>query len=243
VELIEDRLTAPLSWRKPARIFALSMSDLFHEAVPDEWIDRIFAVMALCPQHEFQVLTKRAERMRDWFAADEARKKGIREARNDIAKTRLWLPEWPLPNVWLGVSVEDQRRRDRINHLFQTPAAVRWLSLEPLLEHVEPYLSWGGKRIDWVVIGGESGPRARPFNIEWARSIIRQCRDAGVACFVKQLGVQPFVGVKPQNWFGPGLSLRDRKGGDPAEWPDDLRVREYPGDAPHDGTRHTCRVA
>jgi len=254
VELIEERLTAPLRWRKPARIFALSMSDLFHEAVPDEWIDRIFAVMAQCPQHQFLILTKRAERMRDYLSSHDI---GARWAlagfkmQSDIIETPAGAVEWSrhgLRNVWLGVSAEDQRRADeRIPALLDTPAAVRWVSYEPALGPLDlssitaarrygtmklnaltgSSMTWRddplsvGPGLNWVVCGGESGPRARPFNIEWARSIIAQCRAASVACFVKQLGTVPFLN-------GRCAILRDRKGGDMAEWPEDLRVRQYP---------------
>jgi hypothetical protein len=157
---------------------------------------------------------------------------------------------WPLPNVWLGVSCEDQATADeRIPVLLDTPAAVRFVSAEPLLGPVD-LSHWlnipapevfeddplaahlmaeairdgqGDCRrgIDWVIVGGESGPGARPFDLAWARALVGQCRDAGVACFVKQLGAQP------QTRFDV-LHLDDRKGGDPAEWPEDLRVRQFP---------------
>jgi protein gp37 len=245
VELIEERLTAPLRWRKPARIFALSMSDLFHESVPDEWIDRIFAVMALCPQHTFQILTKRAERMRDWFArmaavednewlADPRRPEAAVEIRyciEALARTIRQIPfqaqvatVWPLPNVWLGVSAEDQPRWDeRWPALAATPAVVRWISYEPALGPLNIDALAGP---DWLVIGGESGPGARPFKIEWARSIIGQCKAAGMPVFMKQVG-SCFQAILPPE---PGriFPMRDRKGGNPMEWPSDLRVREYP---------------
>jgi protein gp37 len=206
------------------------MSDLFGEFVPDEFIDRIFAVMALCPQHTFQVLTKRAERMRDYLGG-----KGLAQERRDhIAIEAMDLRDtlserhgllrftdeqcciqpdrWPLPNVWLGVSVEDQRRADeRIPLLLGTPAAVRWISAEPLLGPLPIlYTSWGGKRLDWVVIGGESGPQARPFNIEWARSIIAQCKAADVPCFVKQMGASFY---EDRGSTRRRILLDDRKGG------------------------------
>jgi protein gp37 len=197
VELIEERLTAPLRWRKPARIFALSMSDLFHESVPDEWIDRIFAVMALCPQHTFQVLSKRAERMRDYIES-----RGQQDSYGSMDETLrqimdehhippgTWLGRWPLPNVWLGVSCEDQRRADeRIPLLLDTPAIVRWLSIEPMLGPVDLNpCSLGPHGISWTVAGGESGRSARPMHPAWARALRDQCVAAGVPFFFKQWG-------------------------------------------------------
>jgi protein gp37 len=148
IDLIEDRLTLPLRWKKPARIFVSSTSDLFHESLPDEAIDRIFAVMALAPQHTFQVLTKRADRMREYMdkacgrLADAVmrlrKERGCTSAIAPLPHIRLGAQWWPLPNVWLGVSVEDQQRADeRIPDLLATPAAVRWISAEPLLGPVD----------------------------------------------------------------------------------------------------------
>jgi protein gp37 len=246
VALVDDALSAPMTWREPSRVFVNSMSDLFHESLSDVEIALVFAVMAKCPQHTFQVLTKRADRMRAWFERIE----GGREGEGP----------WPLPNVWLGVSVEDQKRADeRIPHLLQTPAAVRFLSCEPLLGDVDITLGvapsdaccgnaescpdrsgacpYNGPRdangdltrIDWVVVGGESGHDARAFHVEWARSIVEQCRDANVAVFVKQLGAKP---IRPPDGSpddnGDIITLRSKKGGDPSEWPEDLRVREFP---------------
>jgi protein gp37 len=205
VALVESALDLPLRWKKPGRIFVNSMSDLFHEKVPDEWIDRIFAVMAKAPQHTFQILTKRPERMLEW-----------------VTRSR----PVPLPNVWLGVSVEDQETADvRIPLLLQTPTAVRWVSYEPALGSVD-FRSLGllkrtGAGLDWMVVGGESGPGARPFDLAWARQTIDQCREAGIAPFFKQTGSRPILDGEP-------LRLKDRKGGDMDEWPADLRVREYP---------------
>jgi protein gp37 len=232
--LDERILMQPLHWKRPRRIFPCSMTDLFGEWMSNEMLDRVFAVMALCPQHTFLPLTKRAERMRDYiegtpvvpegYMAGPATEDRVWARSGDLLGERNRSFDWPLPNLWAGVSIEDQRRADeRIPFLFQTPAAVRWLSLEPLLEHVEPSLSWGGKRINWVIVGGESGPGARPFGIGWARSIIEQCREAGTACFIKQVGARPYYGVP-----ACGPKLRDRKGGDISEWPVDIRVREYP---------------
>jgi protein gp37 len=231
VVLVEDHLTDPLRWRKPRRVFVNSMSDLFHESVPDEWIDRIFAVMALAPQHTFQVLTKRAARMREYVNGDglvggiNGRSWRIREAGHAIAGGFRDGVNYALelPNAWLGVSVEDQKAADeRIPVLLQTPAVVRFISAEPLLGGIDigkhrP----GALGLHWVITGGESGTGARPCSAWWIRNLLGQCRDADIACFVKQLGANVFD-------RSDRLVLKDRKGGDMAEWPEDLRVREMP---------------
>jgi protein gp37 len=209
-------LTQPLRWTRPRRIFVAAHGDLFHEGVTDDWLDQIFAVMALSPQHTFQVLTKRPERMREYLtdSADQAqleRRKTLiwrqayeigGEARAEAAirargNTRDGM--LPLANVWLGVSVEDQARADeRIPHLLATPAAVRWISAEPLLGPVNIVdAMWAGDgdpladlfaTIDWVVAGGESGPGARPMHPDWARQLRDQCAAAGVPFLFKQWG-------------------------------------------------------
>lgn len=221
-------LTAPLKWRKPRRIFVNSMGDLFHEAVPDEWIDCAFAVMALSPQHTFQVLTKRSKRMRDYcngiFAArriataildlliDGKINKVITERNypmtDDCSPDEPTLKAWPLPNVWPGVSAEDQARADeRIPDLLATPAAVRFVSAEPLLQLIDfTRIDYGAPqpyhmnslvgfqdnntytKLDWIIAGGESGPGARPMHPDWPRSIRDQCAAAGVPFFFKQWG-------------------------------------------------------
>jgi len=183
VALIESKLDEPLHWREPRRIFVNSMSDLFHEALPDEAILRVMKVMERAPQHTYQVLTKRAERMRDW----------VRKHLYGI------MPRY----LHLGVSAEDQPTADaRIPLLRQTPAAVRFLSLEPLLGPIDVYRSAKGftcagtddgrehplRGIDQVIVGGESGPGARPMNPDWVRSIRDQCVAAGVPFFFKQWG-------------------------------------------------------
>lgn len=278
VELVPSQLDLPLRWRKPRRVFVNSMSDLFHEKLSNEDIAAVFGVMAACPQHTFQVLTKRSERMSRWYQHVARHNEAVgscvwfatsilgRSASDPITTSDL--PRWPLPNVWLGVSIEDQWRADeRIPHLLATPASVRWVSAEPLLQSVDfenvpvpRSSSWHGYAgtynaltgrfqlavgnvneemrharhvteeacLSWIVVGGESGPAARPFDLAWARSVVAQCRAAGVSCFVKQLGARPFDsaegGANPWSDF----RLRDRKGGDPSEWPEDLRVREWP---------------
>jgi len=263
VQTHADRLLEPLSWRKPDRVFVNSMSDLFHEAVPDEFVDRVFAVMALADRHTFQILTKRPQRMRAYMEWRERRDQ-VRNARLDVQQfvetywsksqllagyarsasewERLEAAPWPLENVWLGASVEDQANYDaRIGHLLRTPAAVRFLSCEPLLGPID--MRMGGAslpdysahdplpRLDWAIVGGESGHGARPFNIAWARSIVGQCRAARVSVFVKQLGATAFDGFysdEDTESMPCEVHLKDRKGGDPAEWPDDLRIREFP---------------
>lgn len=234
--LDEKMLLAPLRWRKPRVIFVCSMTDLFADFALDEWIDRVFAVMALAPQHTFQVLTKRAKRMREYLTPD--RRDAWSRAGDPLGDWAPLSPQeyynqahifesvptlqgrrcisvfsrWPLPNVWLGISAERQQEADeRIPHLLATPAAVRFVSAEPLLGPVDltNYLvghelhgvdlsrDVGSKvgacigwtpPLNWVIAGGESGPRARPMHPDWARSLRDQCADAGVPFFLKQNG-------------------------------------------------------
>ncbi|GAB4534767.1 MAG: phage Gp37/Gp68 family protein [Haliangiales bacterium] len=226
VRFNEQWLDQPLRWRRPRRIFVCAHGDLFHEAVPDEWIDRVFAVMALSPRHVFQVLTKRPERAWKYLSdchenTDLFERIADRGGRimsdGDGAHDTLLGVDWPLPNVWLGTSVENQPTADaRIPHLLATPAAVRFVSAEPLLGPValddllgaadegagewrfscldndglgpEDDPDFGGALIDWVIVGGESGPGARPMHPDWARSLRDQCAAAGVPFFFKQWG-------------------------------------------------------
>lgn len=213
VTLRPERLDQPLRWKKPRRIFVNSMSDVFHEAVPNEFIARVFAIMAVTPHHTYQVLTKRHGRMRSLLSNDEFRlltkeKHHEMQLSGAVSYSPLVINIWPLPNVWLGVSVEDQKRADiRIIPLLQTPAAVRFLSCEPLLGPIDldwvdgvSTLSpdWTGSPgagtgaphplIDWVIVGGESGPGARPMHRDWARSLRDQCTRAGVPFLFKQWG-------------------------------------------------------
>jgi protein gp37 len=162
VTLHDDLVDLPRTLRQPRLIFVNSMSDLFHEDVPEEFIGRVFETMAACPRHTFQVLTKRSRRLRDMAQR---------------------LP-WP-KNVWIGVSVENQRVLGRIDDLRQVPAVVRFLSCEPLLEPLDDLDLVG---IAWVIVGGESGPGARPIKQEWVESILKQCRRAKVAFFFKLWG-------------------------------------------------------
>jgi protein gp37 len=162
VTLHPDLLDVPRGWRQPRVVFVNSMSDLFHDDIPLAYIQRVFATMRDCPHHTFQVLTKRSER---------------------LAKLAPQLP-WP-PNVWMGVSVEDACVLDRVHDLQRVPAAVRFLSLEPLIGPLDALPLEG---IHWAIVGGESGPKARPMRKEWVTSIFRQCRAARVPFFFKQWG-------------------------------------------------------
>jgi len=243
VELIESQLEIPLHWREPRRIFVNSMSDTWHEKLPLRNIAYIYAMMGFCRQHTFQVLTKRPENR--LAAMNSGRFRELVERwYGDILERRVELPEeapdlsWPLSNVWEGVSVEDRKHLSRIDQLRETPAALRFLSLEPLLEDLGQLDLRG---IGWCVIGGESGPGARPCDIAWIRSIVSQCKAANVRCFVKQVGAQacyrdPLEGLgfdaeALDKHLGDDrvfLRLRSRKGGNPEEWSYDLRVREIP---------------
>ena len=162
VTLHPDLIDAPKSWRTPRKVFVNSMSDLFHEKVPVGFIKKVFATMRACPQHTFQILTKRSKRLAE------------------LAPQLDWAP-----NVWMGVTVEDGRVIHRIPDLRRVPAAVRFLSCEPLIGPCENMPLDG---IDWVIVGGESGPHARPMDITWVRSIFKQCRSAKAAFFFKQWG-------------------------------------------------------
>jgi protein gp37 len=176
-----DRLKQPLSWRRSRMIFVNSMSDLFHKEVPRSYIDQVFDTMEAADWHVFQVLTKRSSLMRDY----------LQQRYSDCAA-----PE----HIWLGVSVEEAQAKSRIGHLRSAPAAVRFLSVEPL---IGPVGAMDLSGIHWVIVGGESGPHARPMEIEWVRDIRRQCEDQGVAFFFKQWG-----GYRPKSG---GRSLDGRE--------------------------------
>lgn len=275
VYLDEKQLQKVLRRKKPTKFFWCDMTDMFLYLYPDEWIDKCFAVMALTPQHTHQILTKRPERMREYLRDPDTRRRIVREAKpyylmtlkkgedafedgfeSDMSwqlshQDGYWvnLPD----NVWLGVSVEDQKTADeRIPILLDTPAAVRWISAEPLLGAIDlakdgyqlltgdkwnhdvsgfPSTAYNtpSSKLDWVVVGGESGAHARPMNIAWAESIVRQCKEAGVPVFMKQLGMKPYemlpvLGIKTEMT----LLLSNRKGGLISEFPKSLQVREYP---------------
>ena len=259
--MVRDQLALPLTWKKPRRIFVDSMSDLFMAEVPDEYIAAVFGVMSYTRRHTFQVLTKRASRMRAWprWLAEQAptalerwvrqvavaeqlcgEPVGSRGAASTDGRARVvseharalvierrnacitaFYPDWPPPNVHLGVSVEDRKHGlPRIDELREVPAALRFLSVEPLLEDLGALDLTG---IGWVIVGGESGNGARPLNVGWVRRIVEQCREQRVPVFVKQLGRAPTMesGLVP-------LRLARRKGNEPSEWPEDLRVRQMP---------------
>ncbi|MGJ5817533.1 DUF5131 family protein [Paludibaculum fermentans] len=162
LRLIPDKLSEPLRWKKPQRIFVNSMSDLFHEEVPFEYIERVFEVMNLANQHQYQVLTKRAERL------------------EELSCNLPWAP-----HIWMGVSVENRDYLWRIDHLRRTPAYVKFLSVEPLLDSLGKIDLRG---IDWVIVGGESGPGARRMDPDWVRDLRNQCLESNVAFFFKQWG-------------------------------------------------------
>lgn len=236
-------LTQPLRWTKPRKVFVCAHGDLFHEGVTDDQLDQIFAVMALAPQHVFQVLTKRPERMRDYLLALTAERLSkplrafVHAGENSTHEDRF-IP-LPLPNVWLGVSVEDQTRADeRIPALLDTPAAVRWISAEPLIgpvdlsvvddsfsdprnvlrtasaqqqadQYGEPLeLCSDTPRIDWVVVGGESGQGSRPMHPDWARDLRDKCAANGVAFLFKQWGDWT-PGENAQNTIGRTVETAD----------------------------------
>lgn len=214
------------SWarmKKPKKIFVGSMTDIFGEWVPQWMIFALFDAMLQAPKQIFQLLTKRPESMA--------------ETTQSWLNTRPLLHDKMLDNIWLGTSIENQDvAQDRYRWLVHTPAAVRFLSLEPLLGPIDLGHPDG---IDWIIVGGESGPNARPLDGDWILDILDQCRAANIPAFVKQLGSH--WGKEAQacadSVRGRNLVLTsankvkiDRKGGDPAEWPEHLRVRMFPGD-------------
>jgi protein gp37 len=277
--LDEKVLMQPLHWRASRTVFPCSMTDLHGEWVPDEWLDRIYAVMAATPHHSYLVLTKRARRRRDYLRgvglptvahrsiAIIAQMEAITGHRERAGFEPF--KNFALPNVWHGASAGNQPEADAlIPEVLATPAAIRFMSLEPLLGPIDltriddgeahrevPRDEWGpvddddsppalwwnaltGERtimhggasgewsrtdasLDWIIAGGESGSEARPMQVEWADSIVAQCKAAGVACFVKQLGSCPTSDGYP-------LHLKSSKGGAADEWPDRLRVRQWP---------------
>ena len=238
VTLRPERLEQPRRWKRPRRIFVNSMSDVFHEAIPDDFILQMFAVMAVTPQHTYQVLTKRHGRMRSLLSkpkfADDVWAL-VWQLDGGLAWRRR---QWPLRHVWCGVSAEDQHWADiRIPALLHTPAAVRFVSAEPLLGPIdlEPYIPLGcdcgtgllgghedtcmlvRPTLDWVIVGGESGPGARPCGLGWIEELVNQCHATETPMFVKQFG--SVLGRE----FGAGP-----KGGDMDRWPAYLQHRQFP---------------
>jgi len=256
--LIEKEIQAMLNFKpKPpfkngrsrAAVFPCDMTDLFGPWVPFELIDRLFAVFALRDDVDWLVLTKHPERMAEYFEYNpcEMHEKGsvaegtferIARCCEEMAEQYLgedtssdywdvWLERWPLPNAWLGTSVEDQKRADdRIDHLRRCPAAIRFLSAEPLLG---PISTLPVADIQLVIIGGENGPRS--MNLDWNRELLNQCRTAGVAAFEKQWGSNPVSGVLEVMDIPAIEAVKHPKGGDPAEWLEEFRIREMPGAA------------
>jgi protein gp37 len=248
VTLHPERLFTPTTWRKPSFVFVNSMSDLFHDDVPDSFIAQIFAVMADTPQHTYQILTKRHGRMRSLIGdAFDGGQRLIQAAPDEATALSLTDTPWPLPNLWLGVSAEDQERAAlRIPSLLETRAAVRFVSAEPLLGPID--LTRLARRnvlldalggdvadaadgavftgtpsvLDWVIVGGESGNGARPMELGWAEQLVEQCAAAGTAVFVKQLG---------SAWARSHGYCTSPKGGEIRHWPEQLRVRQMPDDA------------
>jgi protein gp37 len=220
-----DTLTDPLHWRDPRKVFVNSMSDLFHAKVPRSFVAQVFAVMAATERHTYQCLTKRPERMAR-IVGDFAWRSSmyLHESTLDLRGPTRAIPPWPLPNVWLGTSIELDKHTDRADALRDTPAAVRFISAEPLLGPL-PSLDLTG--IDWLIIGGESGPGSRALDLGWVRELIAMARDAGTAVFVKQLGS---IWARDCHVGGQAVARTDSKGGKWENFPADLKIRQYPGD-------------
>ncbi|HNH38332.1 MAG TPA: phage Gp37/Gp68 family protein [Microthrixaceae bacterium] len=252
VRVVESMMDRPLRWTKPRRIFVNSLSDLFHPDVSDETIARIFAVMALAPQHTFQVLTKRPQRMADMLSTMLFWKVVASHCADDQTASLSWpyrtaiANHQGLPNVWLGVSIESDRYAFRADHLRRTPAAVRWISAEPLLGPL-PSLDLTG--IDWLVVGGESGPKARPMHPQWVRDLRDECTDiccpecgetwpyddAEIPCsHCRGSGAEDptaFLFKQGGSVLAKEWGCTDSKGGKLDEIPAEFQIREYPGGA------------
>lgn len=245
-----DKLDEPLHWRKPRRVFVNSMSDLFHEEIPDDYIGQVFQVMAQAKQHTFQVLTKRPERMRDLLSSEAWQL--VYDIKGGMMMPEPAFPEWPLPNVWLGTSIENRRFVGRADELRATPAAVRFISAEPLLGPLvapwsptnksDPRWAWGDgydgpgldlTGIDWLIVGGESGSEHRPLDLQWMRDLRDACGEwTAIPTKDGELRGPPWplapVGegrrtaffVKQLGGTRPGDALEDL--------PADLRIRQFP---------------
>lgn len=229
----EKSLEIPLHWRTPRMIFVCSMSDLFHESVPFEFIDKVIETTEVTPWHTYQILTKRPERMLEYFKwrfnnADQHTLDNTKAVQwrinHNIENTSL-----VLPNLWLGVTAENQEMADkRIPILLQIPAAVRFVSIEPMLGDMD--ISWIWRNhdpltdnvIDWAIVGGESGPKARLCKNEWIRNIVEQCKSASVPVFIKQIHKLEYQKSKK--------TIKAKVVKDINLFPPDLRIREYPGD-------------
>ena len=263
-------LAQPLSWRKPRVVFVNSMSDLFHEGLDYADVAGILGIMVKAQPSVFQVLTKRADRMLDfqrWLVATaeswhdlddefdivdalgEVMRHNANRLLEGYAEIDVLHMEgyWPLPNVWWGISTENQATLDeRLPYLEKIHGVVRFLSCEPLLEglsfwpkHTVEQMAAGHKNgsfyptrlhhVDWVIVGGESGYGARRFHIEWLRGIVNQCSEVGVPVYAKQLGLRPYHRLRPGEDHMRRLKLKDRKGEDVSEWPAKVpRCRDFP---------------
>lgn len=235
IRLLRDRLDQPCHWRRPRRIFVASTSDLFHPKVRVEYIAEVFAVMALVEHHTFLLLTKRPQRMAAVLGDVDFWETAVRSAAGRLAQPvehgglgqpaqrrlvehseQLAVQRWPLRHVWAGTTIESDRYRFRAAHLRDVPAAVRWISAEPLLGPLDR-LDLGG--IDWLVAGGESGAPARPMEEGWVRDLRDRCAATGTAFWFKQAGAK-----LARRW-----GTRDRNGGQLEEIPGEFRIRELPG--------------
>lgn len=248
VQLVEKHLDDPLRKRAPRVYFVNSMSDLFFERLATADIDKIVARMGLAQHHTFQVLTKRASRMRDYLNDPKMPRRVLAEAEKakpsalwngNMYQLKYWLEDgFPLPHVWWGVSAEDQAAADeRVPALLNASAAVRFVSYEPALgpvnwrllsdgrDHYDAFYGrpgpGGHPALDWIIVGGESGSGARPFHVEWARDTLAQAAPFKTAVYIKQLGSHPLLG-------GVGLGKAGGKWDNPEAWPEDLRVQNYP---------------
>ncbi|MBD2499881.1 DUF5131 family protein [Anabaena azotica] len=261
--LDEKVLQEWLKIKQPQKIFVCSMTDMFAEWVSDEWLDRIFAYMCIAHWHTYQILTKRADRLPKYFTLESASrvsrlahqllKDGVAgKERQDYVNKRCIITNinefWPRHNIWIGVSVEDQKSNDeRIPYLLETPAAVRFLSCEPLLEWIKLTLSakilnpdtphlWSKeddsgtitREINWVIVGGESGSNARNTYIDHLRSVVHQCQEANIKVLVKQVGAKPVAHWDKENEILTMHRISDRKGGILEEFPPDLQIRQFP---------------
>ncbi|KKN73191.1 hypothetical protein LCGC14_0403640 [marine sediment metagenome] len=253
----ESALEIPLHWRKPRMIFSDSMGDMFHKSVPFEFIDKVMGIIVNCPQHTFQILTKRAKRMWEYFDGlfqDYRHSSGV----FDLDAAGKITDILPLLNLWLGVTAENQEQADkRIPILLQIPAAVRFVSIEPMLGAVDLSLfgtvpkSWGvgychiADLLDWVIVGGESGPGARYCPVDNIRDVVKQCKAAGVPVFVKQMHlwkvrINKILGQKEPKENIYFETIKDAKDWwseckpkrvlikDINQFPEDLRIRQYP---------------
>lgn len=225
---IPGKILEPTRRKKPTMWFTGSMSDMFHESVHDDWLDEVMATIAMTPRHTYQILTKRPERMVEYFANMDLQRIAnilLKRSEDGLIKKDLHITlQLPLPNLWLGVSVENHAAISRIPHLLNVPAVVRFLSCEPLLEDVSLGLQPYYESLDWIIVGGESGSGARPFSISSLMNLYADCKSHKVPFFVKQLGSNPTTGLQNKP-----LGLKAKKGDDMTEWPTPYQnARQFP---------------